>query len=840
MQTVSRLITYFIPAHYNLSLTLNRKERTFHGTVDIRGVAKTAGEIRLHAKDLVIQFVLVDGKQADYHLDGDELAVRHPDLTSRSHLITISFSGIITDGMHGLYPCYFEHNGVKKELLATQFESHHAREVFPCIDEPEAKATFDLTLVTEPDVTVLGNMPVKIQHVKEGRLTTIFEKTPRMSTYLLAWVVGELQRKTAKTKNDVEVNIWATPAQPASCLDFALKTAVDTIEFFNDYFGIPYPLPKADHVALPDFSAGAMENWGLITYREQALLANPKTTGIGAKQYIALVIAHELSHQWFGNLVTMKWWNNLWLNESFATLMEYIAVDALHPEWNIWLDFSTRESTLALRRDSIDGVQPVQTEVHHPDEITMLFDSAIVYAKGARLLRMLYTFIGKEAFRKALHVYFKTHAYQNTEADDLWQVFSNTSGEAISQFMNAWISQPGYPVVSVAKTADGVQMTQAQFFVGKHQPSERLWPIPLGTTQTEVPKLFRTKKTILHTATVPRFNHADSAHFITHYEDNTIENFLTLLTTFTPIDRLQLLHEQLLLTRNNTIPSDRLVKLLSAYKAETSEPVWDIMSLAFHELTKFVENDPPAKQQLRNFGILLARTQYQRLGWQAHTSENEADGKLRATILSLMLYGRDPQAIQTALDIYHTQTLEEIDANIRPLVLSTAVRYATDTDLFDSFIQKYTKTTSPELRSDLRAGLTSTEKPTEIQHLLDLLKDNNSIRVQDTPRWTLALLVNPYSRINTWNWIRANWSWIATTYKGDKSYDAFVRFCGNTLSTKPQLEEFKTFFAPISKREPALKRIITIAQGEIEARVEIIEKNTKAVKKALAKFDKST
>lgn len=839
MQTVSRLITYFTPAHYNLSLTLNRKERTFHGTVDIRGVAKIAGEIRFHAKDLVIQSVLIDGKQADHHIDSDELIVHHPDLTPRSHLVTISFSGTITDGMHGLYPCYFEHDGVKKELLATQFESHHAREVFPCIDEPEAKATFDLTLVTEPDVTVLGNMPVKVQHVKEGRLTTIFEKTPRMSTYLLAWVVGELQRKTAKTKDNIEVNIWATPTQPASSLDFALKTAVDTIEFFNDYFDTSYPLPKSDHVALPDFSAGAMENWGLITYREQALLAEPKTTGISAKQYIALVIAHELSHQWFGNLVTMKWWNNLWLNESFATLMEYVAVDALHPEWNIWLDFSTRESTLALRRDSIDGVQPVQTDVRHPDEITTLFDSAIVYAKGARLLRMLYTFISKEAFRKALQLYFKTHAYQNTEADDLWQAFSNASGEDISQFMNAWISQPGYPVVSVTKTADGVQLTQAQFFVGKHQPSERLWPIPLGTTQAEIPKLFRTQKVILRTATVPRLNQGDSAHFITHYEDSAMENFLAELTTFTPIDRLQLLHEQLLLTRNNTVPSARLIKLLFAYKAETSEPVWNMINLAFQELTKFVENDPLAKQQMQSFGTLLARTQYQRLGWQAYSGESEADKKLRATILSLMLYGRDSEAIQTALDNY-SQALEEIDAEIRPLVLSAVVRHATDTNLFASFIQKYTKTTSPELRSDLRAGLTSTEKPIEIQQLLDLLKDKNSIRIQDIPQWTLALLANPHSRIDAWSWIRENWSWITATYKGDKSYDTFVRFCGNTLSTHPQLEEFKTFFAPIAKREPALKRIIAIAQGEIEARVEIIEKNTEAVKKALAKFDKST
>ena len=432
MNSVRRLTPLFTPSHYALSLDIDRTGRSFQGTVTINGES-TDENIILHAKDLNIATATIDGQRADFQATtNDELVLTAPGLSTGAHVVTVGFSGTITDQMHGMYPCYFDHDGQKKELIATQFESHHAREVFPCVDEPEAKATFDVTLTTEQGVTVLGNMPVSSQNEQEGRLVTSFERTPRMSSYLLAWAYGEMHRKTATTKSGVEVNIWATPAQKSESLEFALDIATRTIDFFDEYFGIPYPLPKSDHIALPDFSSGAMENWGLITYREIALLADPKTTSISAKRYIAMVVAHELSHQWFGNLVTMKWWNNLWLNESFANLMEYIAVDALHPEWNIWLDYSSSETIMALRRDALDGVQAVQTEVNHPDEISTLFDGAIVYAKGGRLLRMLQHYIGHEAFQTGLKSYFKKYAYQNTEGDDLWRELSAASGKDIT------------------------------------------------------------------------------------------------------------------------------------------------------------------------------------------------------------------------------------------------------------------------------------------------------------------------------------------------------------------------------------------------------------------------
>ena len=465
MKTVPRLLDTFIPNNYTLTLDLaHAEEKSFSGSVIISG--KSTGEsISLHSKELTIHSALIDNRPAEFsHDEFDELRLSRPELSSGQHTVRVEFSGTITDAMHGLYPCYFTHDGVKKQLFATQFESHHAREVFPCVDEPAAKATYDVTLVTAPGLTVLGNMPVTKSSEQDSALTTTFATTPRMSSYLLAFVVGELHKKTARTTSGVEVNVWATPAQSEETLDFALDIATRSIDFYNEYFGVPYPLPKSDHVALPDFSSGAMENWGLITYRESCLLADPKLTPESSKRFIATVIAHELSHQWFGNLVTMQWWNDLWLNESFANMMEYVAVDALHPEWRMWEDFATSEVTAALRRDSLDGVQPVQADVNHPDEISTLFDPAIVYAKGGRLLVMVRRLIGEEAFRAGLKSYFEKFAYQNTVGNDLWQELETASGQPIVDLMNTWISQPGLPIVQVEQNNSGEQQTAKNAF----------------------------------------------------------------------------------------------------------------------------------------------------------------------------------------------------------------------------------------------------------------------------------------------------------------------------------------------------------------------------------------
>ena len=838
MQTVSRLLDQFIPHHYDLSINLDRNERSFSGIVTINGSSPN-GTLALHAKDLSIESITVNGHASAWtQQKNDELLIESKDFTAGKVIIVVAFSGVISDAMHGLYPCYFEVNGVKKQLLATQFESHHAREVFPCIDEPAAKATFDVTLTTELAVQVLGNMPIKSQTQENERLVTTFQTTPRMSSYLLAWVVGELHKKSAVTKRGVEVNVWATAAHSASMFDFPLDIAVRTIDFFEEYFGIDYPLPKSDHVALPDFSSGAMENWGLITYREMALLADTKHTSVSSRHYVATVIAHELSHQWFGNLVTMNWWNNLWLNESFATVMEYIAIDALHPEWNAWLDFATQESIMALRRDAISGVQPVQVEVNHPDEISTIFDGAIVYAKGARLLRMLESYLGQADFRKGLADYFKTHAYGNTEADDLWRALQNASGKDVSGLMSAWISQPGYPVVTMQCANEQTTLTQEQFFIWPAQKNSKLWPIPLHASDSAFPERFDTHELIVEGTQPARLNVGDSAHFLTHYDEVLFDHHLLHLydAENTVLDRLQLLHEQTLLARGNRLPSDKLIPLLTAYRRETTEPVWDIMSLALSELKKFVDPDTLPDRKLRDLAIYLAKDNYNRLGWTAQANESEEDTKLRSIVVSMMLYGEDPEAIATALNLSSSKPVEQLDPNLRALILGAGVRHGDGSNLIDTLITTYRTTSSNELMMDISSALASSRDQGVLKKIVALTSDESTVRPQDAVRWFIGVMRNRDGRSIAWQWLQENWDWVMQTFGGDKSYDDFPRYAASILMTQEEYEEYEAFFGPMQD-EPSLKRTIAMGLSDIKARVELIERDANDVRQRLIELE---
>ena len=839
MKTVPRLIDTFIPNHYALTLDLTRaEEKLFSGTVVISGEL-VGDSISLHAKDLTIHSALIDDQPVEFsHGKFDELRLSYPELSNGEHTVCVKFSGAITDAMHGLYPCYFTHDGVKKQLFATQFESHHAREVFPCVDEPAAKATYDVTLVTAPELTVLGNMPVAESSEKDGTLTTTFATTPRMSSYLLAFVVGELHRKTARTKSGVEVNIWATPAQSTETLDFALDIAARSIDFYNEYFGVPYPLPKSDHVALPDFSSGAMENWGLITYRESCLLADPKLTPESSKRFIATVIAHELSHQWFGNLVTMQWWNDLWLNESFANMMEYVAVDALHPEWRMWEEFATGEVTAALRRDSLDGVQPVQADVNHPDEISTLFDPAIVYAKGGRLLVMVRRLIGEEAFRAGLKSYFEKFAYQNTVGDNLWQELEATSGQPIVTLMNTWISQPGLPIVRVEQDNLTEQPTatlrQERFFIGEHQPSDAYWPIPLFTNQPLDNEILTEREKTLTIEKPLRVNCGLNGHFVTHYDATTREHLLSHIHALSTLDKICLLQDATLLARAGFESSASLLPLALSLKHETNEKVFNMAAGALAELRKFVDDDDDGRAHLKQISGEFARATFDELGWDETPGESDDDRERRVTALGLMIYSEDQAVLAEAKRRFDSQPLEELPTEIRSLIISANVRHFETPEMIDSLFQTYQQTPSNDLQADITLGLTTTKNPETAQKILTNIKRPDIIRPQDASRWFIYLIRTHESRQLTWNWLKGNWQWVEITFAGDKSYDTFIRYAASALLTRDELNDFTEFTMPL-RAEPALARTIDLGIREIAGRVALIERDQAAVIDALNK-----
>ena len=833
MTKVPRLLDTFTPNHYNLTLDLTRaEEKEFSGTVIISGDS-TSESISLHSKGLTIQSATIDNQPADVSFgEFDELKLSQPELKSGNHTIHIIFSGNITDAMHGLYPCYFTHDGIKKQLFATQFESHHAREVFPCVDEPAAKAEYDLTLITRPEITVLGNMPVKFQKENGDSLTTTFEKTPRMSSYLLAFVIGELHKKSARTKSGVEVSIWAIPAQNENTLDFALDIATRSIDFYDEYFGVKYPLPKSDHVALPDFSSGAMENWGLITYRESCLLADPELTPESSRRFIATVIAHELSHQWFGNLVTMNWWNDLWLNESFANMMEYVAIDALHPEWRMWEDFATNEVTAALRRDSLDGVQSVQADVNHPDEISTLFDPAIVYAKGGRLLVMVRKLIGEEAFRAGLKSYFEKFAYKNTVGNDLWQELELASGQPIVNLMNTWISQPGLPVVSVSNSHDTAILSQERFFIGEHQPSDALWPIPLFANQPLDVKILNQKETTVSIEKPLQLNCGLSAHFVTKYDESSREYLLKNITELPTLDKICILQDVTILARAGFENSASLLPLALSLKTETNEKVFGMAAGALTELRKFVDDNDAARDSLKKISGEFAHATFKELDWDEKAGESDDDRERRTTALSLMIYSEDKEVLNEAKTRFDSNKLEDLPTEIRALIISANVRHFETTEMIDNLFAAYKNTPSNDLQNDIAIGLTSTKNPETAEKILANIKDSNIIRPQDASRWFVYLIRTRESRQIAWNWLKENWAWVEEKFGDDKSYDDFIRYAATALLTTDELDDFRQFFEPM-ENIPALTRTIKLGITEIKARTELIEQDKADVLSAL-------
>ena len=839
--SVNRLAEKFKPEHYELKLDLlQAKNREFNGIVDIFGEINDEKEIALHSKDLEIKKIIFanDIKLNFSKVENDEILVNIEKLNFKKGdkiQLKIEFSGKITDAMHGLYPCYYKENGEEKELFATQFESHHAREVFPCIDEPEAKATFSLEIKALKDLEVLSNTEI-IEKKENGNIQRVrFAKTPKMSTYLLVFVLGDFKRVSKKTKSGVEVSVLATKAQKSELMEFPLSFAVRVLEFYEDFFGQKFPLSKCDHIALPDFSSGAMENWGLITYRETALLAG-KNSSISSKKYVALVIAHETSHQWFGNLVTMKWWDELWLNESFATMMEYLATDALEPKWKIWEEFAVNEAVLSLRRDAINGVQAVHVPVHHPDEISTIFDGAIVYAKGARLMNMLRKYVGNDAFQKGLQMYFDKFKYQNTIGDNLWDCLSEASGKNVADFMNPWLFKSGYPSVLAEEDGEELKLSQKQFFIGEGKDSGRIWPILLGSNQNNLPEIMDSKDlTCKKSSDFVQLNQGNVAHFITNYSQNLFENLLEKVRNgdLDTISRLQILQERSLLSRGGEIPSVELLRTLHSYDKETSLTVWDMISLLIGELKIFIDEDSESSKKMKKFVGNLAQNEFEKLGFIKKTVETEEDTQKRSSILAHMIYAENKKAISDALDIFeNSQNMEDINSEIRSLILTAKIRFEESPELVQKMLESYKNTSNVDYRDDIMVALTSTKNILTGEFLLEKMLENDIIRTQDILSWYVHLLRNLKTRELAWKWLRENWKLIEEKFDGDKSYNDFPRYSGAILRTEKQLQEFKEFFEPL-KNDPSLTRAIEMGEREIAGRIALIKRDKTAIDKFL-------
>lgn len=847
MQAVAHFVETFVPEHYDVFLDLSRKTKTFSGRVVITGQAK-ADKISLHQKDLTIETVEVAGQARTFTVDDANEAVYVELVEAGQATVTLTYSGKITDNMTGIYPSYYSIDGVKKEVLSTQFESHFAREAFPSVDEPEAKATFDLSLKfdQEEGEIALSNMPeIDVENRKETGIWK-FATTPRMSSYLLAFAAGDLQGVTAKTKNGTLVGIYSTKAHPLKNLEFSLDIAVRVIEFYEDYYGVKYPIPQSLHVALPDFSSGAMENWGLVTYREVYLLVDENSTAV-SRQQVALVVAHELAHQWFGNLVTMKWWDDLWLNESFANMMEYVSVDAIEPSWNIFEDFQTAGLPLALQRDATDGVQSVHVEVKHPDEINTLFDPAIVYAKGSRLMHMLRRWLGDNDFRAGLKIYFDKHQYDNTIGRDLWDALSEASGKDVAAFMDAWLEQPGYPVVTAEVVDDTLVLSQKQFFIGEGVDENRIWPIPLNSNWQGLPETLTKARLeipnysqlVVQNEGALRLNTENTAHYITNYKGELLNAVLEQLTELDTVSKLQVIQERRLLAESGEISYAELVPLLTKLADETSYLVAEAISQVVEGLDVFLTEGSQAQAQFKALVSHLMQKNYNRLGFEPQAGESDEDEMVRQNTISLMLYADNEDAVTKAEAIFHQykDNIEAIPASIRLSVLANQIKHAETEELVSLYLDTYVKTNDGNFRRQLASALSNTKSEATVERILSALKNKDIVKPQDLAMsWYRPFLEKDFTQGAIWTWARENWAWIKSVLGGDMSFDKFVIYPANSFKTAERLAEYKAFFEP-QLDDMAISRNIAMGIKEISARLDLISTSKVAVEEALAEVE---
>jgi aminopeptidase N len=815
---MERLYNQFRPITYQLVLDVRTEARKIRGLMVVVGIPDPkAHSVKLHSSGLRIIEVGQNKRKLQFTQIGDiltvlgttppsatknedqEIAERDDQLGASPDSITLSIAWeapIETEKMTGAYLSTYSVGGAKREIVATQFESHYARNVFPCIDEPEAKAEFHLVLIHDPIMDALSNTPVitKLQ-LENERVRTAFHKTPPMSTYLLAFVVGSFHSVSAASAHNTKITTYATANHSDAALAFANDVAVRALDFYVERFGVRYPLTKLDQVALPDFEAGAMENWGLITYRESLLVAD-QNAGLETKKHIALVIAHEISHQWFGNLVTMRWWDDLWLNESFATYIEYVCVDALFPQWKIMEDFYLNERAYAMARDLLPNVQTVRQSIESPDEIQTLFDGAIVYAKGACLLAQLVSEIGADAFYAGLRNYFTKHAFKNTTADDLWAELPNTKN-----LMDYWLTHNGYPFVEVsapeALKGSPAEGADASTKIKQHEFSLK--------------GIGRASKFPL-----PKIKSDLSGYYLLPVTPEKLQYF----AVGTPEERARLLTDARMLAETGELPVETALDLLARLENETDYLVWSAAAYLISFLRVFVEPNTLQEQQFKTLVGKVALKCYVGLGLDPSPNDTVHDTELRANILQYMAYSENPDVVNRLLQV-NINDLKAINPNTRAVVLGVHVKFDSGA-VVDNLLAAYAGSTAPDIQNDIAIAVAATKNLDMVALILSKLLDKTVVRPQDILSFIGGLLASPYARSQTFDWIRDLWAALDKLFRGhDLAY--YPRLLGRTLRTIPELGEFRSFFKPLAKQTD-IAREISIADPAIQARINLIMK----------------
>jgi puromycin-sensitive aminopeptidase len=806
-----RLPRHVIPDRYEIRLEPDLDNALFHGqeTVTVT-VVQTTMAIVMNAADLSVgqAYLENDRKQRlDASIELDETLQRcrltfAQAVTPGQWRLTIAFHGTLNDKLRGFYrSTYKDASGTTQTMAATQFEATDARRAFPCWDEPDFKAVFATTLVVDPRLTAVSNTFVVSESVEDGKKIVRFADSIRMSTYLVAFVVGHLQATEPTFVGKTPIRLWTVPGkQPLT--SFGRDIAAASLEFFERYYGIPYPGDKLDLLAIPDFASGAMENLGAITFRETALLVDPHSGTHGELERVADVVAHENAHMWFGDLVTMSWWNGLWLNEAFATFMELLAVDAWKPEWKRWDTFSVSRAA-AFSVDGLWSTRPIEYPVRAPKDADAMFD-VLTYEKGASVLRMLEQYVGPDIFCDGVRDYLRAHAYSNADTKDLWVSLGKAARRPVPELMNGWIFQPGYPLVSAQLDEDSqLVLTQRRFtYLPQNDASEQRWQIPVQI-RIETDERTESRRLLLKDGemrvALPRgtrrllINEGGHGFYRVHYDSPLLQRLLDGgLDRLAPTERFTIVSDAWATALADRMPLLNYLHLTRHYTQERDTNVWAVLLDSLSFLNRIVTADQ--RPALEAFVRTLVTPAVQELGWVPRSCETDLVRQLRGDLIgALGKLGNDP-ATQEQASVYYRQYRTDpasVDPNLLPALVSI-LAHTGDETRYEEFSKNYQTAVTPQEERRYLFSLAAFQSPSLLAGTLAHTIDGE-IRTQDAPFIVSACLGNVYNRELAWNFVKTNWE------KMDELFpkQGVRRMCGGIVNlATPELEhDVRDFFA---------------------------------------------
>ena len=798
-----------IPINYEIMFEPLFHNFKFNGEEIITlNLPKPTNTIKLDAAELSIResHIIQGGKtistKSSLNEKGEKLTIKLAQKIKGKAKLSIKFTGTLNDRLLGFYKSqYKDKKGKTKYLATTQFEAADARRAFPCWDEPAVKATFDVSLLVDKHMDAISNMPVISKRKSGAKILYKFGRTPIMSTYLLYLGVGEFEYLHGKLRN-IKIRIVTTKGNKNKgklSLDFTKKFLGE----YEKYFGIKYPLPKLDMIAIPDFAAGAMENWGAITFREAILLYDPKTSSTRTKQYIAEVISHEIAHQWFGNLVTMKWWNDLWLNESFATFMATKIVDKFYPEWNLWDQFLDDAMLEAMSLDALKNSHPINVNVNHPAQIREIFD-AISYAKGGNVLRMLENYVGIENFRKGLKHYLTLYKYSNAEGRDLWNSIGKIARKPVDAMMKTWIDQVGYPVVDVKRNNSKLSLTQRRFLSDGSRASKNRWAIPIhieeGNHQNSI--LLKSRSSTVSLKNKDSnfiINPGRYGFYRVQYDDHSLANLSLLIDEkiLNHVDRWGLQNDLFSECVSGTKQLQEYLDFTTSYHDEDDYITLLNLAQNLYSIYKLTTKER-FTDEIRTYTAQFLGSIFDRLGWDSRKNEKHTDSLLRSFVITTLGKLGDEEILAEARKRFNKflKNKNSLNADLQQPVF-ILMAWQGDKKTYNKLLSLYRKSTLQEEKIRFLVAMCNFKQKNLLLKTLNLAL-TSEVRSQNIRVPIMGVSANIHGSTVLWPWLKSHWKKLVRKFGvGNPLANRIVASVGSVIDDR-QEKDVRNFF----KRNP--------------------------------------